>query len=274
MEFENTPKTDGGSYEKPKEGKYIGVLVGFCYIGTHGGGQYGPKPKVMLRWELHKRRGPSLDSTGFVHTITQTFGATIRGENSLLRKCIEAHGIALPEGAATESRDWLGRAAWLDLEESADKKWINVVGISKLDPDDDGIPEKKLQVEHWEGEQDGAPPPWANWAIAKSSDLAHLAAPKKPAAAAVMAPATADTAEDDDDAPRTGRVLFAWVKQQEQLHGVGLLKYLNGWARLLDFPVRIVDWDEGQVRRAYAEICRKLESIAVPATADDDKPPF
>ncbi len=180
MKFENTPKGDGGSYEKPKEGKYIGLLVGFAFVGTQDGGQFGPKAKIMLRWELHKRKGPSIDSKNFVHTITKTFGATVRGDGSLLKKCIEAHGVSLAEGASADSHDWLGRGAWLDIVWSDDEKWANVSGISRLDPDDDILPKNSLPFEHWEPEDNTAPPSWASWAVAKSTDLAHLA-PKKEA---------------------------------------------------------------------------------------------
>ena len=58
--------------------------------------------------------------------------------------------------------------------------------------------------------------------------------------------------------PATGKALFAWTRDQEQRHGAGLLKYLNGWAKLQDFPGRMVEWDGGQVSQAYAEACRKL----------------
>jgi hypothetical protein len=65
----------------------------------------------------------------------------------------------------------------------------------------------------------------------------------------------------DDSPPRSGRALFAWTKEQEQRHEVGLLKYLNGWAKLQDFPGRMVDWNADQVALAYAEGCRKLQAI-------------
>jgi len=61
--------------------------------------------------------------------------------------------------------------------------------------------------------------------------------------------------------PRTGKALFAWTKDQEQRFDVGLLKYLNGWAKLQEFPSRMVEWDGDQVSQAYAEACRKLQSI-------------
>ncbi len=94
-------------------------------------------------------------------------------------------------------------------------------------------------------------------------------------AAATIAPAPAPAAElvrsssARDTAPRSGRALFAWTKEQEQRHEVALLKYLNSWAKLQDFPGRMVDWDNEQVSLAYAEACRKLQSITatVPSEA-------
>lgn len=58
--------------------------------------------------------------------------------------------------------------------------------------------------------------------------------------------------------PRSGKALFAWTKEQETKYEVGLLKYLNQWAKLQEFPGRMVDWDEEQVSLAYEEGCRKL----------------
>jgi hypothetical protein len=65
-----------------------------------------------------------------------------------------------------------------------------------------------------------------------------------------------------DGPPRTGKALFAWVKDQEQRHGVELLKFLNGFAKLQDLPGRMVDWQVDQVALVYAEACRKLESLS------------
>ncbi len=69
--------------------------------------------------------------------------------------------------------------------------------------------------------------------------------------------------------PRSGRALFAWTKEQEQKHEVGLLKYINGWAKLQDFPGRMVDWDSDQVAAAYQESMRKINAV----TGGDDAPP-
>lgn len=78
------------------------------------------------------------------------------------------------------------------------------------------------------------------------------------AAAEAEAPPVRDSAPQ---APRSGRALFAWVKEQEQRHEVGLLKYLNQWGKLHEFPGRIVDWDADQVAQAYSEAIRKIQAV-------------
>jgi hypothetical protein len=91
-----------------------------------------------------------------------------------------------------------------------------------------------------------------------------------PALAAMAAPATATATAQATapplptvvgNVPRTGKALFAWTKEQEQRYEVGLLKYLNGWAKLQEFPSRMIEWDGEQVGQAYAEACRKLQAI-------------
>lgn len=73
--------------------------------------------------------------------------------------------------------------------------------------------------------------------------------------------------------PRTGKALFAWVKEQESLHDVGLLKYLNNWSKLQDWPGRMVDWDESQVGQAYSEAIRKLQEAGKHAATEPPIPP-
>ena len=99
----------------------------------------------------------------------------------------------------------------------------------------------------------------------KEREPATAPAPSVPVAEAAQAPepsAPARSSAGNGSAPRSGRALFAWTKEQEQRHEVGLLKYLNGWAKLQEFPGRMVDWDADQVNQAYAEAVRKLQSIS------------
>ena len=90
---------------------------------------------------------------------------------------------------------------------------------------------------------------------------AHTPAPA-PAVVEAPAPAPTRSSSNGNTPPRSGRALFAWTKDQEQRHEVGLLKYLNGWAKLQEFPGRMVDWDAEQVQMAYGEAVRKLQSIS------------
>ncbi len=85
-----------------------------------------------------------------------------------------------------------------------------------------------------------------------------------PAESGNGAPAPARPERTRDNAPRNGRALFAWTKEQEQRHEVGLLKYLNNWGKLQEFPGRMVDWDADQVALAYSEAVRKLQAIQSP----------
>jgi hypothetical protein len=59
--------------------------------------------------------------------------------------------------------------------------------------------------------------------------------------------------------PQSGKALFAWCKSAEEQHHVGMLKYLNGFGKLQEFPARMVDWNREQVGLAYAEGLRKLQ---------------
>jgi hypothetical protein len=62
--------------------------------------------------------------------------------------------------------------------------------------------------------------------------------PKVPDRDRLPSQARPPTRPEPGKAPRSGRALFAWTKEQEQRHEVGLLKYLNSWAKLQDFPPR------------------------------------
>lgn len=87
-----------------------------------------------------------------------------------------------------------------------------------------------------------------------------LPAPAAPDPGGDAAP-PAGAAEGDRKPPRTGKALYAWAKETGEREEVGLLKYLNGWAKLQEFPARMVDWSDDQVALGYAEAVRKLKSI-------------
>jgi len=86
----------------------------------------------------------------------------------------------------------------------------------------------------------------------------------QPQPQAAQAPSLNPAPRNGDEglnAPRSGRALFAWTKDQDEKHEYGLLKHLNAWGKRQDFPGRMVDWEGEQVTRAYSEACRKIRAI-------------
>lgn len=113
-------------------------------------------------------------------------------------------------------------------------------------------------------------PRFAREALKGRSELE--AAPSPPAAAPNPAPAESTAAgpsvnptprpiDDAAGAPRSGRALFAWTKDQDEKFEYGLLKHLNAWGKRQELPGRMVDWEGEQVARAYSEACRKIRAI-------------
>jgi hypothetical protein len=101
----------------------------------------------------------------------------------------------------------------------------------------------------------------------RTSDLGPEPPRDRPRQPRPARPAAPQPASRDSDRPRTGKALFAWTKEHDQNSKVGLLKYLNNWAKGQKFPTRMIEWDPKQVNQAYAEALRKLES-AEPSDAD------
>lgn len=91
--------------------------------------------------------------------------------------------------------------------------------------------------------------------------VAELGADPAETPAEGPAPAEPVRPAADGPAPRNGRGLFAWLKDQEQKHEVVLLRYMNNWGKLHEFPARIVDWDAEQVAQAYTEAQRKIRAL-------------
>lgn len=198
MEFTASNGAGGGSYEKPKPGSYYGVLIGFADLGTHIG-QFGAKKRVMLRWELHRRKGPSLDSAGHIHTITAMYNNSFDVKSSL-RPVVEAHIGAVKDGEKIDSHNWLGQAARLVLKESDDAKYVNVDIVTPLDPEEDEVPPQQETSEHWEMTDGTTAPTWCGWMVQRSEEWKK----EHGTGTANGTPATVGAvtgAGDDDDVP-------------------------------------------------------------------------
>jgi Rad52/22 family double-strand break repair protein len=84
---------------------------------------------------------------------------------------------------------------------------------------------------------------------------------RESASAATSAKRSPRATDEGTGAPRTGRALFAWTKDQDGKFEYGLLKYLSAWAKSQEYPARMVDWDAEQVSRAYSEARGRMRAL-------------
>jgi hypothetical protein len=117
----------------------------------------------------------------------------------------------------------------------------------------DGVP--RFLQEHWQ----------------RASAPSETRRPHSPAEAMPSAPVAAARSAGDGQAqaqgtPQTGKALFAWTKQQDEKFGLGLLKTLSDWAKLRNFPAKMIHWSPEQVQLAYAEACSVMQGSPAAAT--------
>ncbi len=62
-------------------------------------------------------------------------------------------------------------------------------------------------------------------------------------------------------APKTGKALFAWIKERDEKLGVDLLKTLTDWGKENRYPPRMVQWNAEQVDQGHGEAVRLLASM-------------
>ena len=188
------------------------------------------------------------------------------GENSVLCRLT----IRLPDGALLTKSDAGGYAGMADQGDDDKSGFADALkraavkfGVARY-LYRDGVPafvQERVQAEPPAGSEHAdtyAPP-------ARRADpppVSYAEPPRPHAERGPERPSGGGGGWDDGAPPRSGKALFAWVKTQEQRHEVGLLKYLNQWAKLQDFPGRMVDWDADQVGLAHREAVRKLASVA------------
>jgi hypothetical protein len=121
----------------------------------------------------------------------------------------------------------------------------------------DGVPRFARESLQTRGglESQAAEAPKAPGASAPPAGAAPLTAP-----APSLAPSPRTT-DDGLNPPRSGRALFAWIKDQDEKYEYGLLKHINAWAKRQEYPARMIDWENDQVARAFSEACRKVRAI-------------
>jgi hypothetical protein len=62
-------------------------------------------------------------------------------------------------------------------------------------------------------------------------------------------------------APKSGKALFAWVKERDEKLGVDLLRTLSDWGKHNHFPARMVQWSGEQVDQGHSEALRVLSTL-------------
>jgi hypothetical protein len=76
-----------------------------------------------------------------------------------------------------------------------------------------------------------------------------------------------------DGPPRTGKALFAFLKQVEQERGIPILQYMTKWGKHNDFPARMIDWDDAMVADGYRAACHRLATAQPVSPSGDPEPP-
>lgn len=198
----------------------------------------------------------------------------------------------------SETKDGIKCRIWFRMEEGAEWLWKeNGGGFAGMSEEDNNEKSgysdafKRTAVELGVGRhlyQDGVP----NFGVALPPVPASASSPapqqrqdaRHDAPTAPVGKRQAEHNERrnfDGKPPGSGRGMFAWCKEQEQKHEVGMLKYLSGWGKGQGYPDRMVDWNREQIEQAYQEGLRKIQATqpqpvtaGPPAVQDDDDIPF
>jgi hypothetical protein len=117
----NVSGKEGGSYTPAPAGNHLGVCVRVLDLGTQTGGQYGPKHKVMISWELSEERITYTDKDGNAqegpYIVSKKYNLTLGGKDkpSMLRADLES---------------WRGKAFTPEEEKAFDL--VSLVGVPAL----------------------------------------------------------------------------------------------------------------------------------------------
>jgi hypothetical protein len=154
----------GEAREVAPPGKYMGICNAVFMLGTQPAfdASQAPKQKVMLGFELHKRKGPALNGAGRPYEVNAIMTNTANIKSTL----IKVYASALEGSPYTEEdlekiraeggfdvEELLGKCCWIDVinEKKADGT-INdkIANVSALDPEDDKAPEGLTDEVYWD----------------------------------------------------------------------------------------------------------------------------
>ena len=89
-----TAKSGGEARQLAPEGNYFGICTGVYDLGTQPSQKYEPTHKVLLEFELHKKKGPAVDKENRPLRVTGfyplAFGKRKNGEKAKLRQAVES----------------------------------------------------------------------------------------------------------------------------------------------------------------------------------------
>jgi hypothetical protein len=189
-------------------GNYYGVVVGIYDIGTQTGGQYGDKHKVVMQFELHKKKGICRGDDNKPLTTSKfyslSFGKNNSGVKSALRNDVESIlGRTFSDDEAKAGIDLFDLAdkpCRISIKHEAKKNGdgvYEVATITTIDEDDPRL-ESELDTVLYDMDADGFDfkdevPPWIQNLVKKSKEWASKSGAKQPAAVG------AGAGHDDDD---------------------------------------------------------------------------
>lgn len=64
--------------------------------------------------------------------------------------------------------------------------------------------------------------------------------------------------EPDNPVPRSGKALYAWAREQQDRHDVGLLRRIEDYGKRRGFSRRMVEWSADEVADAHSQAVRAL----------------
>ncbi len=188
--------TGGKDFEKPAAGTYTGICNGVYNCGRQEG--YKGKPpvqKLLLTFELHKRKGPSLDKSGRIFECSDVVSNTANIKSTLIERYagpMRGKSYTEEELKALQDRsggfdpeNLLGGCVkiTLALGEKSGNPYVETVAA--LDPEDDNIPDQVTSEVYWDFTMAGETPKRCAWLWEKSLDNPKVRDAAKNAASAV-----------------------------------------------------------------------------------------
>ncbi len=175
------PVTGGSdkAFEKPLPGTYTAICNGVYNCGKQEGYKGGkPTEKLLLTFELHKRKGPARDKSGNIFECSATVSNTANIKSSLIamyagpmrgKAYTEDELKALGKQGGFNPETLLGGCCKITLA-LAESGNPYVETVAALDPEDDLVPDQETSQYYWDYTIEGAVPRRCAWLWAKSLD--------------------------------------------------------------------------------------------------------